>query len=66
MPEMNGYEATKGIKKLNKDLPVIAQTAFAMRGEKDKILKAGCDDYIAKPIKQKDLLNIIKKWIKAD
>jgi CheY-like chemotaxis protein len=63
MPRMNGYEATKIIKQIRKDLPVIAQTAYAMENDKDKILKAGCDDYVAKPIKVGVLLEMIQKYI---
>jgi CheY-like chemotaxis protein len=50
MPEMNGYEATQNIKLLRPELPVISQTAYAMSGEREKSFKAGCDDYISKPI----------------
>ncbi len=63
MPEMNGYEATKIIKKTNPKLPIIAQTAFAMSDDREKALDAGCDDYLAKPIKSKDLLHIVGKYI---
>jgi CheY-like chemotaxis protein len=64
MPEMNGYEATKILKKKYPELPVIAQTAFAMSDDREKALDAGCDDYLAKPIKSKDLLNIAEKYLK--
>lgn len=64
MPEMNGYEATQLLKKKYPDLPVIAQTAFAMSDDREKALDAGCDDYLAKPIKSKDLLNITEKYLK--
>lgn len=64
MPEMNGYEATKIIKKKYPDLPVVAQTAFAMSDDREKALNAGCDDYLAKPIKSKDLLYIAEKFLK--
>ena len=57
MPEMNGYEATKVIKSINPSIPVIAQTAFAMAEDRTKALNAGCDEYLAKPISSKDLLN---------
>ena len=60
MPEMNGYEATREIKKLDKDLPVVAQTAYAMSGEKELSIQAGCDGYIAKPIRVQTLLEVIK------
>ena len=63
MPEMNGYEATKIIKNTNPELPIIAQTAFAMSDDREKALEAGCDDYLAKPIKSKDLLHIVGKYI---
>lgn len=58
MPVMNGYEATSLIRKKNIHIPVIAQTAYAMSGEKEKSKLAGCDDYISKPI---DINNIIRK-----
>ncbi|HAH25349.1 MAG TPA: response regulator [Prolixibacteraceae bacterium] len=64
MPEMNGYEATQILKRKYPALPVIAQTAFAMSDDREKALDAGCDDYLAKPIKSKDLLNITEKYLK--
>ena len=64
MPEMNGYEATQILKKRYPDLPVVAQTAFAMSDDREKALDAGCDDYLAKPIKSKDLLSIAEKYLK--
>ncbi|MBN2520882.1 MAG: PAS domain S-box protein [Bacteroidales bacterium] len=63
MPEVNGHEATKQIKMLNKNIPIIAQTAFAMSPERDKSLKAGCDDFISKPIKIPQLINKIHKYL---
>ncbi|NQU33148.1 MAG: response regulator [Bacteroidetes bacterium] len=63
MPVMNGYEATREIKKYRPDLPIIAQTAYAMGGDMKKTIEAGCDDYIAKPIKHDDLLEKIESWI---
>jgi len=64
MPEMNGYEATVILKKKFPLLPIIAQTAFAMSDDREKAMDAGCDDYLAKPIKSKDLLNVVAKFIK--
>jgi two-component system, cell cycle response regulator DivK len=64
MPEMNGYEATRILKKKYPELPIIAQTAFAMSDDREKALDAGCDDYLAKPIKSKDLLSAVGKFIK--
>lgn len=63
MPRMNGYDATKAAKKIDPNVPIIAQTAFAMSGSKIKCFDSGCDDYIAKPYKAKDLLEIISEHI---
>ncbi len=63
MPDMNGFEATKAIKIINPNIPVIAQTAFAMADDREKALQAGCDDYLSKPIKSNDLLTIVKKYL---
>jgi two-component system, cell cycle response regulator DivK len=64
MPEMNGYEATEILKKKFPNLPIVAQTAFAMSDDREKALDSGCDDYLAKPIKSKDLLSVVEKFIK--
>ncbi|MCF8374011.1 MAG: response regulator [Bacteroidales bacterium] len=63
MPEMNGYEATRIIKKENPSLPVIALTAFALDGDREKSLMAGCDDYMSKPIDQAKLLDLVNRYI---
>jgi CheY-like chemotaxis protein len=63
MPEMNGYDATREIKKLYPNITVIAQTAFAMSDDRSKALEAGCDDYLAKPIRSKDLLETVNKYL---
>ncbi len=62
MPKMNGYEATREIKALRPDIPVIAQTAFAMSGEYKKAIEAGCTDYIMKPIQLDNLYAKLKKY----
>lgn len=64
MPEMNGYDATREIKEMYKDIPIVAQTAFAMSDDRAKALKAGCDDYLSKPIRSKDLIESVKKYLK--
>ncbi|OHB56817.1 MAG: hypothetical protein A2Y07_06800 [Planctomycetes bacterium GWF2_50_10] len=67
MPVMDGFEATKQIKaadSLNKSTPVIALTARAMKGDNLACIDAGCDDYIAKPVKQEILLEKLSKYIK--
>ena len=62
MPKMNGYKATREIRKFNKEIIIIAQTAFALAGDKEKAFEAGCNDYITKPVKKVELLKIIKKY----
>jgi len=61
IPEMDGHEATRQIRKFNKDVIIIAQTAYALEGDKEKAIAAGCDDYMSKPINQELLLSKIKK-----
>ncbi len=63
MPLLNGYECTRMIKKERPDLPVIAQTAYAMSGEREISRQAGCDDYLAKPIKVSELLDTMARHI---
>lgn len=63
MPVMNGYEATREVKKINPSIPVIAQTAFSMKDDKDKCEDAGCDDYVSKPIDIKALLIKINRLL---
>ena len=60
MPKMNGIEALKLIRKISKDIPVIAVTAYAHETDKQEILNAGFNDYIAKPLKPERLLEVIK------
>jgi len=64
MPIMNGYEATKIIKKYQPPIPIIIQTAYAMQNEKQKGYDAGCDEYLEKPIKQERLLLTVSKFFK--
>jgi len=63
MPGMNGFEATKQIKEICKELPIIAQTANVMEDDREKCFEAGCDDFISKPIDFKNLLATIDKFI---
>lgn len=64
MPELNGYEATKIIRQFNKDIIIFAQTAFALPGDREKSIAAGCNDYISKPYSQAELTGLIDKYIK--
>ncbi len=61
MPIMDGIQATKLIKQERANVPVIATTAYALGGDKEKFLEAGCDDYLSKPIRKDDLIAMIKK-----
>jgi len=68
MPVMDGYEATHAIRELEQKsslehMPVIAMTANAMEGDKDKCLQAGMDDYVAKPVKQDALKQVLSDWL---
>jgi len=62
MPGINGYEATRQIRQFNKDVIIIAQTAFGLSGDKDKAIEAGCNDYISKPIIKNELMYLIKQY----
>ena len=62
MPLMDGYEATRQIRQINKDVVIIAQTAFGLSGDKEKALMAGCNDYISKPIQREKLVNLMQKF----
>jgi len=63
LPIMNGVDATIEIKKINADIPIIAQTAYAMSGDREKAINAGCDDYINKPLDLSKLLKLVNKYI---
>ncbi len=63
MPVMDGYEATKIIKSKYPHIPIIAQTAYAMHNEKERILAEGCDDYISKPVTLSKLLVLLNKYL---
>jgi CheY-like chemotaxis protein len=63
MPNMDGNEATRQIRQFNKDVIIIAQTAYAFSGDKELALEAGCNDYISKPINKTLLFELINKYI---
>ena len=63
MPLINGYEATKQIRLVKKDIPIIVQTAYAMEEDRNKALNASCNDYISKPIEINALLIILSKYL---
>jgi len=62
MPDMGGYDATRQIRKFNKEVVIIAQTAHGLYGDREKAIEAGCNDYIAKPINKAELLLLIQKY----
>ncbi len=64
MPKMNGYDATKAIRKTDTDIPVVAITANAMKGDAEKCFNAGCTEYLPKPIKRDELYEILEKYLK--
>lgn len=66
MPGMNGIEATQQIRKFNKKVSILAQTAYAMPGDKENALEAGCNDYISKPIDKQLLLAKINRLLRKE
>jgi len=63
MPVMTGYEAVSKLRSMNISIPVLAQTAYTMMGDKEKILQSGCDDYLAKPIEEELLILKMSKYL---
>ncbi len=66
LPKMNGYDATREIRKFRKDVPIIAQTAYVLPEEKGKVLAVGCNDLLTKPLKKEDLLEMVHKYIEPN
>jgi len=68
LPDIDGFELTKKLKAdpNYKDILIIAITAFAMKGDKEKVVAAGCDGYIAKPIDTRTLANIIAGYLRSN
>ncbi|MDX9697784.1 MAG: response regulator, partial [Bacteroidales bacterium] len=63
MPLLNGFETTTIIKSMNKNIPVIAQTAMNIEDAREKSQQAGCDDYILKPIRLKAFLSMLESYL---
>ncbi len=64
MPEMNGYNATEQIRQFNKEVVIIAQTAYGLSGDREKAIEAGCNEYISKPISRAFLYEIINSYFR--
>jgi CheY-like chemotaxis protein len=65
MPEMDGYETTRAVREIPefKSLPIIALTAKAMKGDREKVISAGASDYITKPVDTEQLLSLMRVWL---
>ena len=70
MPEMDGLEATRKIRELEEatgqHIPIIAMTAHAMQGDRERCLEAGMDDYVSKPLEPKVLFNVLDRWTQTE
>ena len=65
MPKMDGYEATANIRELpgGRELPIIALTANAMKGDRDRCLAAGMNDHLGKPVLSRDVESVLHRWL---
>ena len=66
MPNMDGFEATREIKKIHPEIPIVAQTAFAMENDEQLSLDAGCNYYISKPIKPAKLMEVLSTFLMGE
>jgi two-component system, cell cycle response regulator DivK len=63
LPGINGFDATRLIKRLRREIPIIAQTAYAMENERERCFDAGCDHYMAKPFDQEALFSVLNNFL---
>ena len=63
LPGIDGYEVTRKIKQQRPDLPIIAQTAYALSNDRIKAFDSGCDEFLSKPIKLGNLFEVLKKYM---
>ncbi|MEW6171382.1 MAG: response regulator, partial [Candidatus Omnitrophota bacterium] len=68
IPKVSGWDLVKELRKLKSyaKVPIVAITAHAMKGDKEKVISIGCDDYLSKPYRPKELLSIIRKYLKEN
>lgn len=66
LPDINGLDLTRMIREVRKDLPVVALTAYALAGDREKAFNAGCVNYLAKPVKRDDLLNLVSEFVNRE
>ena len=66
MPVMDGFEASRQIRKFNQNVIIIAQTAYALKGDREKAIQAGCNDYISKPLNVHLLIDLLQKHFRQD
>ena len=64
MQNINGYETTRKIRKFNKNVIIIAQTAYALAGDEEKAITAGCNEYLSKPINKEIIDDLVLKYFK--
>jgi len=64
MPEMDGFEATQRIKSMRPEVPVVAQSAYILSGEEKRSVEAGCDEFLAKPIRLNSLFEVLNRYLK--
>jgi len=64
MPDMDGFDATRSIRQFNQNVIIIAQTAYALAGDREKTMASGCNDYISKPIQKDQFMILIRKYFK--
>jgi len=63
MPVMNGYSATRILRKNGKTLPIVALTAYAMKEDDEKCFDAGCNEYMSKPMNRQKLIEVLEKYL---
>jgi CheY-like chemotaxis protein len=63
LPGMDGFEATRMIRKMRNDLPIVALTAYAMPEDEEKAHLAGCSDYLSKPLDRGQLFRVLQKYL---